>query len=68
MERKKILESLIKMEGSIDSLMAGLNSFSWDSDEALVTLTKVQVLMILGKFIENKMKNKLTKQLELINR
>lgn len=45
------------MEVPIDYLILKLNSFSWDIEEPLVTLTKLQMLAALKNFIENRVES-----------
>jgi hypothetical protein len=47
--RQEILKDIVLMKGDLVDLQNRLSEFPWDSDEALVTISKQNLLKILTK-------------------
>lgn len=56
MNRKELLNKLIKMDGSIEFLNLELAKFGWDSEKDLVILKKQHILEIFNKFLRGEIK------------
>lgn len=54
MERKIILENLIKLSTDISSITKQLERYEWDTVIPLVILSKFDVINILKKFLQDK--------------
>ncbi len=50
MVRRRILQSLVEMDRSLDSVLGELAGVAWDSEEELVTLQPAHVIEILIRF------------------
>ncbi len=54
-KRNKLLIRLIEASGNIEAIVADLKTFSWDSETALVTLTRPDVIRILERYLEERL-------------
>lgn len=55
MDRKILLQKLIKLDGSLETILPLLRLFDWDSDHSLVILQRKDIIVILQKYLENKL-------------
>jgi len=56
--RKNALENLINFNKDITNLTNNLQSFPWDSDVTLVTLTRVHIKEVLRRYLANELNEK----------
>ena len=49
-ERLRILQSLLELDGPLEKILSELTSLGWDSEEELVTLQPQHVMEILSRF------------------
>jgi hypothetical protein len=50
--RREILERLVTFAAGIEELTGLLSGIPWDADEALVTLSRVEIASVLTRYIE----------------
>ena len=54
-ERERILLRLMQASDAIQNIQLDLNKLPWDSDKPLVTLTRPDIMRVLGRFINEEL-------------